>query len=225
MAARRATLSRGGARLGRGGRASGRRGPAVAGLRAGGRAGRWPWLTQEERGADGRVTHPGRRRLGRARAPSPGTGRIAASAAPPRVYKERVTELLLGPLLRHVGEHEATIWVETDAPCVVQVRAGTHIGEDRTFRIASHDYAIVVLAGLEPGSSTAYEILLDGRLAWPLPGSPFPASRIRTIDPGAPVRLLFGSCREPGREGRHAAIDPDVLSAYALRMASQAHEE
>ena len=136
-----------------------------------------------------------------------------------------MTELLLGPLLRHVGEHEATIWVETDAPCVVQVRAGTHIGEDRTFRIASHDYAIVVLAGLEPGSSTAYEILLDGRLAWPLPGSPFPASRIRTIDPGAPVRLLFGSCREPGREGRHAAIDPDVLSAYALRMASQAHEE
>ena len=45
------------------------------------------------------------------------------------------------------------------------------------------------------------------------------------MDAAAPVRLLFGSCREPGREGRHAAIDPDVLSAYALRMASQAHEE
>jgi len=133
--------------------------------------------------------------------------------------------LLLGPLLRHVGERDATVWVETDARCTVEVRAGGRVSADRTFTVAGHHYAIVVVDGLEPGSSTPYEIHLDGGPVWPVPGSPYPASRIRTVDPGAPTRLLFGSCREPGREGSHAAADPDVLSAYALRMASQAHEE
>lgn len=142
-----------------------------------------------------------------------------------RWFKFEMTRLLLGPLLRHVGERDATIWVETDAPSLVQVLAGTDVAESRTFRVAGHHYAIVVVAGLEPGSSTPYEIRLDRALVWPAPGSPYPASRIRTIDPVAPIRLLFGSCREPGRAGSHAAIDPDVLSAYALRMASQAHEE
>ena len=31
--------------------------------------------------------------------------------------------LILGPLLRYVGETEATVWVETDAPCTVEVLA------------------------------------------------------------------------------------------------------
>ena len=30
-------------------------------------------------------------------------------------------DLLLGPLLRYVGETEATVWVETDSPCEVEV--------------------------------------------------------------------------------------------------------
>jgi hypothetical protein len=136
-----------------------------------------------------------------------------------------MTALLLGPLLRHVGERDATLWFETDAPCTVQVRAGAQVAEDRTFRVAGHDYAIVIIEGLEPGSSTAYEVRLDGALAWPLPESGFPASRIRTQHPGTPVRLLFGSCREPSDPGGHSGADPDVLSAYARRMASQAHEE
>ncbi|MHB8400308.1 MAG: DUF7800 domain-containing protein, partial [Candidatus Limnocylindrales bacterium] len=32
--------------------------------------------------------------------------------------------LVLGPLLRHVGTTDATIWVETSAPCTVEVRVG-----------------------------------------------------------------------------------------------------
>ena len=32
-----------------------------------------------------------------------------------------VAELLLGPLLRFVSEEQATIWVETDSPCEVNV--------------------------------------------------------------------------------------------------------
>ena len=32
-----------------------------------------------------------------------------------------MTDLVLGPLLRYVSETEATIWVETDAPCEVEI--------------------------------------------------------------------------------------------------------
>ena len=32
-----------------------------------------------------------------------------------------MTELILGPMLRYVSETEATVWVETDAPCEVEV--------------------------------------------------------------------------------------------------------
>jgi phosphodiesterase/alkaline phosphatase D-like protein len=138
--------------------------------------------------------------------------------------------LLLGPLLRYVSEREASLWVETDSSCAVEVRAGEVTGTERTFTVAGHHYAIAVLTGLQPGSSTPYEVLLDGDSVWPVPGSTHPPSRIRTVDPAQPIRLLFGSCREPpepGRRGRtrRAGLDPDVLDAYAVRMASQAHEE
>jgi phosphodiesterase/alkaline phosphatase D-like protein len=133
----------------------------------------------------------------------------------------RVTELVLGPLLRHVGARDATIWVETSAACDVEVRAGTATATDRTFHVAGHHYAIVALDGLEPGSSTPYEVLLDGERVWPTdsPGdSRRPPSRIRTLDPGQPLRLAFGSCREPAKRGRLRGIDPDVLVAYAERL-------
>ena len=35
--------------------------------------------------------------------------------------------LVLGPLLRHVGEHDATVWVETDAACTVEVLGHTDL--------------------------------------------------------------------------------------------------
>jgi hypothetical protein len=138
-----------------------------------------------------------------------------------------VTELVLGPLLRHVGERDATIWVETSAACEVEVRAGGASARDRTFSVGGHYYALVVLTGLEAGSSTPYEVLVDGALAWPEPESRFPPSRIRTIDPSRPIQLIFGSCREaPGRHGlgrsRHG---PDVLVAFTARMLDQPHEK
>ena len=36
-----------------------------------------------------------------------------------------MAELILGPLLRYVGERDATVWVETDGPCEVE-RARAH---------------------------------------------------------------------------------------------------
>ncbi len=135
------------------------------------------------------------------------------------------TALVLGPLLRHVGERDATIWLETSTTCAVTIRVAGLTATERTFEVAGHHYAIVALSGLDPASSSEYAVDLDGSPVWPLPDSPFPPSRIRTLAPttGA-VRLLFGSCREPGDEPGRAGSDPDVLSVYAMRMASQAHE-
>ena len=136
-----------------------------------------------------------------------------------------MTGLLLGPLLRHVGQHDATVWVETDAPCQVEVRAGDVTAQQRTFSVAGHHYALVPVAGLEPASSTPYDVLIDGTKVWPEAGSAFPISRIRTVDPTRPIRLIFGSCREApplrGKGGR----PPDVLEAFATRMATQQYEE
>jgi hypothetical protein len=138
-----------------------------------------------------------------------------------------MAELLLGPVLRHVGERDATIWVETTASGEVEVRAGSVAAMAPTFGVAGHHYAIVVLTGLEPASSTPYEVRIDGAIAWPLLGSEFPPSRIRTIDTTRPIRLIFGSCREAPR--RSTAGDTgdrvDVLVAFATRMLGQPHAE
>jgi len=99
--------------------------------------------------------------------------------------------LVLGPVLRYVSDTEAVVWVETDGACEVEVldhRA-------RTFGVEGHHYALVCIDGLEPGRSYEYEVSLDGETRWPLPGSEFPASIIRTVDPEGRVDLIFGSCR------------------------------
>src|SRR5213082_2778719 len=98
--------------------------------------------------------------------------------------------LLLGPALRHIGRDDATVWVETDRPCEVEILGH----RERTWCMAGHHYALVVLSGLPVGQSTGYDVRLDGRQVWPLPDDPRPAPRIRTIDDG-PVRIAFGSCR------------------------------
>jgi len=129
--------------------------------------------------------------------------------------------------LRHVGERDATVWVETDIQCGVEVWAGAASGRERTFTVAGHHYALVVLTGLEPGSSTPYDVRLNGDAVWPLADSTFPASRIRTVDPSRPIRLLLGSCREPPSVHRKGdrLPDPDVLEAYATRMVGHDHEQ
>ena len=106
-----------------------------------------------------------------------------------------MAELIVGPLLRYVSETEATIWVETDRGCMVEVRGAGQPAKAATFAVENHHYALVRIEGLEPGQSYRYEVLLDGERCWPLEGSEYPASLIRTIDPDAPLRLSFGSCR------------------------------
>jgi hypothetical protein len=137
-----------------------------------------------------------------------------------------VPDLLLGPLLRHVDETSATVWVETDEPCQVTVLGVS----TSTFTVAGHHYALVVCDALQPGTVTAYDVSLDGQRVWPRVDDPYPAPvvRTRTRDGGEPFRLLFGSCRvtrphEPpytlarGEQG----VGVDALHAYARRMLTQ----
>ncbi|SDY54912.1 PhoD-like phosphatase [Micromonospora pattaloongensis] len=131
-------------------------------------------------------------------------------------------ELLIGPVLRRVVGTRATIWVETSAPTVVEVRAvgGGH-GSAPTFTAFDHHYALVVVDGLAPGTAAAYEVLLDGERVWPLPDSPYPVSVIRTRaadDRDQPVRLVFGSCREATPRASARRLPPDALDAYARRL-------
>ena len=111
-----------------------------------------------------------------------------------------MAELLLGPLLRYVDETRATVWVETDRPCRVRVVTADDAGETAegsadSWQVAGHHYALVVVAGLRPGHTVRYTVQLDGARVWPLPGSPYPPSTIRTLPAtGDRVRVTFGSC-------------------------------
>jgi hypothetical protein len=140
-----------------------------------------------------------------------------------------MARLILGPLVRHIGSTDATVWVETDQPCEVDVLGR----QDRTFHVEGHHYAIVAVEGLEPGCTHEYEVLLDGERVWPLQDSDLPASTIRTIDPDRPLWLLFGSCRVAHPITEPYTLSPDVdpnghgvdsLRALTLRMAEDPAE-
>ncbi|MEP7019338.1 MAG: alkaline phosphatase D family protein [Pseudonocardiales bacterium] len=127
-------------------------------------------------------------------------------------------ELVIGPLLRHVGSSNATVWVETDQPCEVEVLGS----RERTWSVAGHHFALVLVEGLTPGSSTPYEVRLDGEVVWPPPDSVRPPSRIRTLAEDRPVRIAFGSCRYATAaavpDDNH--FDADSLACYARTLAA-----
>src|SRR5437899_485015 len=134
-----------------------------------------------------------------------------------------MADLVLGPMVRHAGRAEATIWLETDAPCAVSVLGR----ETRTFTVGGHHFAVVALEGLAPGAAERYEVHLDGLRRWPPPGRPFPPSVVRPLPEGARLRLLVGSCRvaAPERPPYTASPDedrrglgPDALRALAREL-------
>jgi hypothetical protein len=138
-----------------------------------------------------------------------------------------VAELRLGPLLRYADGSTATVWVEASRPCTAEVRCADGAGgEARTFQVAGHHYALVPVTGLAPGTTTAYEVLLDGTRVWPLPDAPdssqrFPPSVIRTSNGGDDVRVTFGSCRWAAPPaGEHDPVGPDALDSLAARIAA-----
>lgn len=142
-----------------------------------------------------------------------------------------MAELIVGPLLRYVDSTEATLWVETDAVCEVQVLG--HCAT--TFQVRGHHYALVHMTDLQPAIHHAYTVELDGRQVWPQADSPYPASVIRTFEPDKPLRIAFGSCRvavpnQPPYTLTHAedpehGFEVDALCALSRRMREQAAED
>ena len=131
-------------------------------------------------------------------------------------------QLLVGPVLRRVTGDRATIWLETTEPAFVGVEVdGGGAGFTPTFTAYGHHYALVVVDNLRPGTAGAYTVALDGRVVWPRPGSAYPPPVIRTRpadDAAAPVRLIFGSCRDATPEATGERLPPDALDAYARRL-------
>jgi hypothetical protein len=139
-------------------------------------------------------------------------------------------QLVLGPLLRYLDQTQATVWVETDGPCEVEVLGR----REHTFHVEGHHYALVPIQELEPGGTYEYEIALDGERQWPEPGSRFPASAIRTVDPNGVLKMVFGSCRlavphEPPytltKDEHEKGREIDALYALALRMRERARDQ
>jgi hypothetical protein len=141
-----------------------------------------------------------------------------------------MADLVLGPLLRYVGEKEATIWVETDSPCEVEVRGV----REPTFTVEEHHYALVRLEGLEPAGSYEYEVGLDGERRWPEASSDLPPSVIRTLDREKPIDVCFGSCRVAlphtgkyveSKDSHSDGKEFDALRILAREMIRDEHDE
>jgi hypothetical protein len=123
-----------------------------------------------------------------------------------------------------VGESAATLWVETDAPCHVRIRVdGDVTASASTFTVHGHHYAVCEIEGLPSGAALPYEVYLDEDRVWPEPHSPFPPSVVRTLDPEAPTRLLYGSCRTATGDSPEGVVryGPDMLRATARRLAGE----
>jgi phosphodiesterase/alkaline phosphatase D-like protein len=133
--------------------------------------------------------------------------------------------LVLGPVLRHVGETTAMVWVQTEQAADVEVLGYAA----RTFEVQDCHYALVPVQGLTPDSITEYQVHVDGMQVWPEPDSQFPPSVIRTRGPKTAdrLRVIFGSCRYPktGDTKLDNKLGLDALDCYADRLTAMPVEE
>ncbi len=136
----------------------------------------------------------------------------------PHVGPDPAEPLVLGPMLRHVDETSATVWVRTrDATTVTVTRAGRSWTVP-TFRFHDDHFALVVCDGLEPGSDDPYEVHLGDERVWPRPG--VPESRIRTPHPDRLPEFAFGSCRTTSTHDEEGTEEHgvDALRSLALSL-------
>lgn len=136
-----------------------------------------------------------------------------------------MSTLELGPILRHVAETTATVWVQTVAPAEVTVLGCAA----RTFEVLGCHYALVPVSGLTPDSITEYQVHIDGVKVWPEPACEFPPSVIKTRGPETAdrLRVVFGSCRYPktGDAKLDDKLGLDALDCYATRLTAMPVEE
>ena len=68
-----------------------------------------------------------------------------------------MASLILGPMARWASTSEATVWVETDERCEVEVTPETgEVARAKTFAVEGHHYAIVRVSGLPEDAATPY---------------------------------------------------------------------
>ena len=142
-------------------------------------------------------------------------------------------KLELGPLLRHAGTDEATIWVQTDGPCEVEVRPR---GVGRRARADVHGRGPPLRARPRHRAAGRHarrrtRSRSTARSSGRSPTAAFPPSVLRTHAHEDPVRIVFGSCRvaaphEPPhtlRKDEHPdGREVDALRGLALRMRARA---
>jgi hypothetical protein len=136
--------------------------------------------------------------------------------------RDEPAQLVLGPILRYAGTESATFWVQTSAPCELEVLGR----RTTTFTVEGHHFALLLVDDLEPASVTPYNVRLDGHEVWPYDdGRPAPAVHTRDNEPR--VRLAFGSCRVGGPQPAStespwpddlARTGIDALWAYARQL-------
>jgi len=133
--------------------------------------------------------------------------------------------LLLGPLVRHVDEDTAAIWVQTSAATQVTVHLDEHdqSWSTPTFTVHGHHYALVEVTGLAAGTDAEYRVELDGTQVWPFEDGARmgPPSRLRTLHEGDSLRMAFGSCRTsvPHDAMGHRRHGIDALRTYGIALA------
>ena len=138
--------------------------------------------------------------------------------------------LLLGPVLRHVDQVSASVWVQTRDATEVEVRSDGRSWTARTFGVHGHHYALVAVDGLQTGSKQTYSVHIDGAQVWPSADAEFdrfPDSRICCIEQERDVRIAFGSCRTSVAHDAagNRSHGVDAMRAYAIHMATDDHEK
>ena len=168
------------------------------------------------------------------RAGRPAAERTTLYGDPPPLRPRRGrVKLALGPLLRHAGTDEATIWVQTDGPCEVEVRPrGVAAGERADVQRRGPPLRARARhrARARRGDAVRGRARRRGRLARARQPRSRRASCARTRT-RTPVRIVFGSCRvaaphEPPhtlRKDEHPeGREVDALRGLALRMTRHA---
>ena len=153
---------------------------------------------------------------------------------------ETVPRILVGPILRYVDATQATVWIETSAPCTVHIssvadpephaahEASTFSASATTWDVFGHHFALVRIESLTPGTCTQYrvELTADGTTTAVWPENPDRPSVIRTLGDDSTLRLSFGSCRRGEAQSPRMLrkIGADALVALAHKMADTDYE-
>ncbi|WP_245650319.1 alkaline phosphatase D family protein [Millisia brevis] len=155
-----------------------------------------------------------------------------------------MSPLVLGPILRYVDDHRATVWFETARPATITVTTSVGVTvEDHTWGLYDHHYALLVLEGLPADTAIEYGVTVtpdptdptdpvdpgagpvDEPVSWPAYGPP-PIFRT-TGSADTPARIAFGSCRrgDDYSPGSLRQIGADALVGLAWRVQLQQPSE